>query len=47
MQEKLKISITRSGMTQITLNYLKLCAILEPMQILMSSSKSHNVGFLF
>ncbi|VDM38835.1 unnamed protein product [Toxocara canis] len=42
-QEKLKMSITRTGMTQITLNYLKLCVILEPMQVLMSQSKSHNI----
>uniref|UniRef100_A0A915AH03 LIM interaction domain-containing protein n=2 Tax=Parascaris univalens TaxID=6257 RepID=A0A915AH03_PARUN len=43
-QEKLKMSITRTGMTQITLNYLKLCVILEPMQVLMSQSKSHNIA---
>ncbi|EFO28177.1 hypothetical protein LOAG_00310 [Loa loa] len=42
-QEKLKMNITRTGMTQITLNYLKLCVILEPMQVLMSQSKSHNI----
>lgn len=46
-QEKLKMNITRTGMTQITLNYLKLCVILEPMQVLMSQSKSHNVSFFF
>ncbi|VDK50320.1 unnamed protein product [Anisakis simplex] len=44
VQEKLKMSITRTGMTQITLNYLKLCVILEPMQVLMSQSKSHNIA---
>ncbi|MFH4980601.1 hypothetical protein AB6A40_007310 [Gnathostoma spinigerum] len=43
MQEKLKVSITRTGMTQITLNYLRLSVILEPMQVLMSQSKSHNI----
>uniref|UniRef100_A0A0N5AT24 LID domain-containing protein n=1 Tax=Syphacia muris TaxID=451379 RepID=A0A0N5AT24_9BILA len=43
-QEKMKNSITITGMTSITLNYLKLCAILEPMQILMSQSKIHNLS---
>ena len=42
-QEKMKNSITITGMTSITLNYLKLCSILEPMQILMSQSKTHNI----
>ncbi|CAJ0583554.1 unnamed protein product, partial [Mesorhabditis spiculigera] len=39
--EKPKSPIARSGLPALTLNYLKLCHILEPMQLLMSYSKGN------
>lgn len=41
--ESLGKDITRQGITPVTLNYLRLCMILEPMQNLMSIHKTHNV----
>ncbi|XP_078062487.1 LIM domain-binding protein 1-like, partial [Mustelus asterias] len=42
--EQLSNSITRSGLTNFTLNYLRLCVILEPMQELMSRHKTYNLS---
>ncbi|XP_041065488.1 LIM domain-binding protein 1-like isoform X5 [Carcharodon carcharias] len=44
MLEQLSNSITRSGLTNFTLNYLRLCVILEPMQELMSRHKTYNLS---
>lgn len=37
-------NITRQGITNSTLNYLRLCVILEPMQELMSRNKAYSIG---
>ncbi|RXM98668.1 LIM domain-binding protein 2 [Acipenser ruthenus] len=42
--EQLSKNITRMGLTNFTLNYLRLCVILEPMQELMSRHKTYNLG---
>ncbi|XP_074615293.1 LIM domain-binding protein 2-like isoform X2 [Acropora palmata] len=42
--EQLSKNITRQGMTNVTLNYLRLCVILEPMQELMSRHKTYNLN---
>ncbi|XP_068709114.1 LIM domain-binding protein 2-like isoform X8 [Montipora capricornis] len=42
--EPLSKNITRQGMTNATLNYLRLCVILEPMQELMSRHKTYNLN---
>ncbi|CAL8267122.1 unnamed protein product [Boreogadus saida] len=42
--EQLSKNITRMGLTSFTLNYLRLCVILEPMQELMSRHKSYNLS---
>ncbi|XP_072027018.1 LIM domain-binding protein 2-like isoform X2 [Amphiura filiformis] len=44
MLEQLSKNITRQGLTNVTLNYLRLCVILEPMQELMSRHKAHNLS---
>ncbi|XP_048474684.1 LIM domain-binding protein 1-like [Rhincodon typus] len=44
MLEQLSNSITRSGLSNFTLNYLRLCVILEPMQELMSRHKMYNLS---
>ncbi|XP_078449116.1 LIM domain-binding protein 2-like isoform X3 [Lampetra planeri] len=44
MLEQLSKNITRNGLTNITLNYLRLCVILEPMQELMSRHKTYNIS---
>ncbi|XP_065216864.1 LIM domain-binding protein 2 isoform X2 [Planococcus citri] len=41
--EQLTKNITRQGITSPTLNYLRLCVILEPMQELMSRHKAYNL----
>ncbi|XP_053597737.1 LIM domain-binding protein 2 isoform X7 [Microplitis demolitor] len=41
MLEQLSKNITRQGITNSTLNYLRLCVILEPMQELMSRHKAY------
>jgi LIM domain-binding protein 2 len=41
MLEQLAKNITRQGITNATLNYLRLCVILEPMQELMSRHKAY------
>lgn len=41
--DKLSINITRRGITQETLNYLKLCEILEPMKEIMSRQKDCKI----
>jgi hypothetical protein len=43
LQDQLSKNFTRQGMTSPTLNYLRLCVILEPMQHLMSQHKQYNV----
>uniref|UniRef100_A0A914X4W7 LIM interaction domain-containing protein n=2 Tax=Plectus sambesii TaxID=2011161 RepID=A0A914X4W7_9BILA len=40
-QEAASVNITRQGLTSLTLNYLRLCVILEPMQQLMSQHKQY------
>ncbi|XP_069781229.1 LIM domain-binding protein 2a isoform X3 [Narcine bancroftii] len=42
--EQLSKNITRMGLTNFTLNYLRLCVILEPMQELMSRHKTYNIS---
>jgi len=42
--EQLSKNITRQGMTSVTLNYLRLCVILEPMQELMSRHKTYTMS---
>lgn len=44
MLEQLSKSITRQGITNSTLNYLRLCVILEPMQELMSRHKAYALS---
>ncbi|XP_071506556.1 LOW QUALITY PROTEIN: LIM domain-binding protein 2-like [Diadema antillarum] len=44
MLEQLSKNITRQGLTNVTLNYLRLCVILEPMQELMSRHKVYNLS---
>ncbi|XP_042200365.1 LIM domain-binding protein 1-like isoform X2 [Callorhinchus milii] len=44
MLEQLSNSITRSGLSNFTLNYLRLCVILEPMQELMSRHKTYSLS---
>ncbi|XP_022091797.1 LIM domain-binding protein 2-like isoform X2 [Acanthaster planci] len=44
MMEQLSKNITRQGLTNVTLNYLRLCVILEPMQELMSRHKAYNLN---
>lgn len=44
MVEQLSKNITRMGLTSNTLNYLRLCVILEPMQELMSRHKAYNLS---
>eukprot|EP00095_Tigriopus_kingsejongensis_P010754 maker-scaffold277_size226016-snap-gene-1.29 protein:Tk10754 transcript:maker-scaffold277_size226016-snap-gene-1.29-mRNA-1 annotation:"lim domain-binding" len=44
MVESLSKDITRQGMTSTTLNYLRLCVILEPMQELMSRHKAYALN---
>eukprot|EP00794_Sanderia_malayensis_P005278 gene5278-5945_t len=41
--EKLAKNITRQGLTNFTMNYLRLCVILEPMQEMMSKHKTYNM----
>lgn len=42
-QESLRHGITKSGLPHGALEYLKLCTILEPMQILMRESQTENL----
>lgn len=42
--EQMGKNITRQGLTHHTLNFLRLCVILEPMQELMSRQKAFNLG---
>ncbi|KAL2088701.1 hypothetical protein ACEWY4_015600 [Coilia grayii] len=42
--EQLSKNITRTGFTNFTLNYLRLCVILEPMQELMSRHKTYSLS---
>ncbi|XP_043266992.1 transcription activator BRG1 isoform X2 [Venturia canescens] len=42
--EQLTKNITRNGITNSTLNYLRLCVILEPMQELMSRHKAYALS---
>ncbi|XP_033632779.1 LIM domain-binding protein 2-like isoform X4 [Asterias rubens] len=44
MMEQLSKNITRQGLTNVTLNYLRLCVILEPMQELMSRHKAYTLS---
>jgi len=44
MVEQLSKNITRHGITNHTLNYLRLCVILEPMQELMSRHKAYSLS---
>ncbi|KAJ8360288.1 hypothetical protein SKAU_G00168130 [Synaphobranchus kaupii] len=44
MLEQLSKNITRCGLPNSTLNYLRLCVILEPMQELMSRHKTYSLG---
>ncbi|XP_078668105.1 LIM domain-binding protein 2-like isoform X2 [Branchiostoma floridae x Branchiostoma belcheri] len=44
MLEQLSKNITRQGLTSFTLNYLRLCVILEPMQELMSRHKAYGLN---
>uniref|UniRef100_T1IZ74 LIM interaction domain-containing protein n=1 Tax=Strigamia maritima TaxID=126957 RepID=T1IZ74_STRMM len=44
MLEQLSKNITRQGLTNFTLNYLRLCVILEPMQELMSRHKAYALS---
>ena len=41
--DQLSKNITRTGLTDFTVNYLRLCVILEPMQELMSRHKTYNL----
>ncbi|XP_065584527.1 LIM domain-binding protein 2-like isoform X2 [Artemia franciscana] len=42
--DQLTKNITRQGITSATLNYLRLCVILKPMQELMSRHKDYGLG---
>ncbi|XP_036439365.1 LIM domain-binding protein 2b [Colossoma macropomum] len=42
--EQLSKNISRVGLTKLTLNYLRLCMILEPMQELMSRHKTYGLS---
>ncbi|XP_043189459.1 LIM domain-binding protein 2-like isoform X3 [Amphibalanus amphitrite] len=42
--EQLSKNITRQGLTNVTLNYLRLCVILEPMQELMTRHKAYSLS---
>lgn len=42
--EQMSKNITRQGLTNSTLNYLRLCVILEPMQELMSRHKAYSLS---
>ncbi|XP_058579000.1 LIM domain-binding protein 2 isoform X2 [Neofelis nebulosa] len=42
--DQLSKNITRMGLTNFTLNYLRLCVILEPMQELMSRHKTYHLS---
>ncbi|KFD55673.1 hypothetical protein M514_03421, partial [Trichuris suis] len=42
--EQLSKNFTRQGLTNVTLNYLRLCVILEPMQELMALQKSCSIS---
>lgn len=42
--EQLGKNITRQGLTSTTLNYLRLCVILEPMQELMSRHNAYSLS---
>ena len=42
--EQMSKNITRQGLTTSTLNYLRLCVILEPMQELMSRHKAYSLS---
>ncbi|XP_011645411.1 LIM domain-binding protein 2 isoform X1 [Pogonomyrmex barbatus] len=42
--EQISKNITRQGMSNFTLNYLRLCVILEPMQELMSRHKAYALS---
>ncbi|BFY98437.1 hypothetical protein BsWGS_01485 [Bradybaena similaris] len=44
MVEQLSKNITRMGLTNYTLNFLRLCVILEPMQELMSRHKAYGLN---
>jgi len=44
MLEQMSKNITRQGLTNATLNYLRLCVILEPMQELMSRHKAYSLS---
>ncbi|KAK6178025.1 LIM domain-binding protein 2 isoform X3 [Patella vulgata] len=44
MVEQLSKNITRQGLTSYTLNFLRLCVILEPMQELMSRHKAYGLN---
>ncbi|KAG5885916.1 hypothetical protein JTB14_032932 [Gonioctena quinquepunctata] len=44
MLDQLSKNITRQGITNSTLNYLRLCVILEPMQELMSRHKAYALS---
>eukprot|EP00795_Rhopilema_esculentum_P012544 gene12544-3239_t len=41
--EKITKNITRQGLTNFTMNYLRLCVILEPLQEMMSRYKTYNM----
>jgi len=42
--EKISKNITRQGLTNFTMNYLRLCVILEPLQEMMSKYKAYNMS---
>ncbi|XP_037089617.1 LIM domain-binding protein 2-like [Pollicipes pollicipes] len=44
LAEQLGKNITRQGLTNVTLNYLRLCVILEPMQELMTRHKAYSLS---
>lgn len=44
MLDQITKNITRQGLTNSTLNYLRLCVILEPMQELMSRHKAYSLS---
>lgn len=43
-QEMLRRGITRSGLPPEVHRHLKLCAVLEPMQMIMAQAKINNVS---
>lgn len=43
LAEQLSQNVTRQGLTNYTLNFLRLCVILEPMQELMSRHKAYGL----